>query len=96
MENGEIKDYQITASSHWNYEHAPYYGRLRSNAGWIPELSDGDPYIIVDLLDITMLCGITIQGYTIGNFVTSFKISLKFGENPFTPYQENGQEKVRE
>ena len=95
MENGDIGDYQISASSYWDYEHAPYYGRLQSNTAWIPQLSDGDPYITVDLLYITMLCGITTQGYTMDNFVTSFKISLKVGDKPFTPYQENGQEKVR-
>ena len=96
MENGQIHDYQINASSYWNYEHAPYYGRLHSSTGWISDLSDAAPYIAVDFLTITLLCGITTQGYAVDNFVTSLKISFKVGDNPFNPYRENGHEKVKE
>ena len=96
MENGEIQDYQVSASSYWNYEHAPYYGRLHSSTGWISEPSDAEPHITVDFLGTTMLFGITTQGYAVGNFVTSFKILLQLGDNPFNPYQENGHEKVKE
>ena len=99
MESGNIDDFQIAATSFWNYEHAPYYGRLESTASWMADVSDTpDPHLVVDFRVLAMLVGIKTQGdFENNTFLTSFKIALKTGgeEASFNPYQENGAEKVR-
>ena len=95
MQAGHIEDHQISASTSWKFKHAPYNGRLHSRSSWMPFSSDTAKYLTVDLHDITMLAGISMQGaFEENNFTTSFKISLRTGDNPFNPYLENGVEKV--
>jgi hypothetical protein len=96
MEAGHIEDSQISDSSSWKYDHAAFYGRLKSHGSWIPGVSQGDDFVTVDFLHTTLLTGIAIQGgFLVDSFVTDFTISLKSGDNDFTPYQENGAEKVK-
>jgi hypothetical protein len=96
MEAGHIEDSQISDSSSWKYDHAAFYGRLKSHRSWIPGVSEGDDFVTVDFLHTTLLTGIAIQGgFLVDSFVTDFTISLKSGDNDFTPYQENGAEKVK-
>ena len=47
MEKRVIPDYDITASSQWNENHAPYHGRLNNHksgdmiGAWVPEKQGG-------------------------------------------------------
>ena len=96
MEAGHIKDHQISGSSSWKFTTAPFFGRLHSRTSWMPHDSDTAKFLTVDFLSLTMFAGIITQGaFEEDNFVTSFKVSLKTGDNPFNPYQVNSIEKVK-
>ena len=91
MEDGRIKDSQITASSVLK-ERTPYawLARLNRNiltwGGWCPDFTGGnifgknyDQYIQIDLLNLTKITGIATQGRSrSGNeYAKDYKISYR-------------------
>ena len=69
MEDGRIKDNQLTASSQWSDGLAPTYARLNQPAGyngshgaWHPAVYNTSQWIQVDLRVSKMVTGIVIQG----------------------------------
>ena len=67
MENGAITDAQISASSHWEYNHAATQGTLhfkekgRKQGGWSARRSDRNQWLQVDLASFTTVAGVTTQ-----------------------------------
>ena len=62
LENGDIKDNQITASSYLDELRQPHYGRLRSDSYWAPEPGDTNPWIQISLSHLKVVSGLVVQG----------------------------------
>ena len=92
MEDGRIKDSQITASSVLK-DRTPYawLARLHRNipgrGGWCPDITGGkktekkyDQYIQIDLLNLTKITGIATQGRSLfigREYAKDYKISYR-------------------
>ena len=92
MEDGRIKDSQITTSSVLEGG-TPYGGQARLNhnipawGGWCPDITGGkrseknyDQYIQIDLLNLTKITGIATQGREFFGgieYVRDYKISYR-------------------
>ena len=63
IEDGRITDSQITASSMWNSNLRPSYGRLnRPTGSWGSQTTDSNQWIQVDFRTITQVSGVMTQG----------------------------------
>ena len=108
MENGNITDTQITASSEWrtagDYLHA-YQGRLHlKTAGamkgaWAAGQSDVNQWLQVDLRSYNArVTGVATQGRQGGDqWVTKYKLQFSFVNETaiFQTYKEKGQNKEK-
>ena len=68
MEDGRIKDSQITASSHFNPSVSPWYGRLnvvRGNGGWRSKVKAAGEYLQIDLGSRKSIHKVATQGRAI-------------------------------
>ena len=83
MENGAITDAQISASSHWDYNHAAIQGRLhfkqqgRKQGGWSARSNDLNQWLQVDLASFTTVAVVATQGrnsYRRAQWVKSFNV----------------------
>ena len=76
MENGDIPDANIQASSVWSSSQPAHNGRLNkaSGHGWLGGWGDNQPWIQADIGYQTYVSGVATQGATDG-WVTSFKVS---------------------
>ena len=98
MENGEMSDDQITASSHYNENYLPSYGRLNllGNA-WAAKTNDPNQWLQVDFQKPTIITGISTQGQSNvpdNRFVTQYSISFSDDGNNFYDYKAGGKPKV--
>ena len=101
MENGEILDDQITASSHY-VGFPPSNGRLNliasngNEGGWSAETEDYNQWLQVDFQRSTIITGISTQGLQNGDeFVKSYTISFSDDGNNFHAYKAGGVLKVK-
>jgi len=107
MEDGSIKDEQITAKTWLYFErrdsryYRPYFARLnykKPSGGWCSTDLEDNPeqYVEVDLLYNTKVTGIATQGrYSGQEWVEHFKIEYKrYNETRYRRYLEKGQWKV--
>ena len=108
MENGNITDAQITASSEWrgtgHYLHA-YRGRLHLKAAedmkgaWAPVRLDKDQWLQVDLRSYNArVTGVATQGrQDARQWVKKYKLQFSFFNEPgsFQTYKEKGQNKEK-
>jgi len=69
MQDKTIRDYQITASSFWSTQHAPYHARLHnvgvagiSTGSWSVGVENTPRYLQIDLLKTTVITKIATQG----------------------------------
>ena len=101
MENGNIRDSQITASSQYNSGHRVQNGRLnfRARSGrtgsWSSRQNDRNQWLQVDFQRTTIITGVGTQGrqaYT--QFVKSYTISFSNGGKGFRSYKLLGLVKV--
>ena len=98
MENGEIADGQISASSHWDYNHAAIQGRLNfkqwgiKQGGWSARSNDLNQWLQVDLGSFTTVAGVATQGRNsyrwIKQWVTSFNVQYSDDGVIFQFYKE--------
>ena len=104
MENGQILDSQITASSKFDSNHGASNGRLNFAAGagrtgsWSARINDVNQWLQVDLLGKPKVTAIMTQGRgdcSCNQFVKSFTISYSDSGSTFTSYPEGSQAKVR-
>ncbi|KAL9951076.1 hypothetical protein ACROYT_G043672 [Oculina patagonica] len=90
MQNGDIKDNQITATSSRSAD-LPHYGRLHNNKYWCAAKKSKNEYIQVDLGQVKTLNKILIQGR--GNrydWVTGFFLYYSDDGQRWTGYTESG------
>ena len=96
MENRDLPDDQITASSEYDATHGPSNGRLNFKAGggktgaWSAKTNDVHQWLQVDLGAKTEVTGIQIQGrQDADQWVTSFTISYSSDGTTYTSYQNS-------
>ena len=98
-DNHTIPDARITASTFYDNNHYPYYGRLnetRGHGAWCPKTkADRTDYLQVDLGTEHSVCAVATQGEMAGPFwVTSYKVVLSVDGATWKTYRENDVEKV--
>ena len=88
MEDGRIKDSQITASSSYSEAlHAATFSRLNlPDEAWSAGSNDANQWIQVDLgvsedSHSQVVSGIVIQGDIVGQWVTEYKVQYSVGED---------------
>ncbi|KAJ7382129.1 oligosaccharide binding [Desmophyllum pertusum] len=99
MQNKDIADSQITASSQFDSNHGATNGRLNFAAGggktgaWSSRTNDVNQWLRVDLGQRGKVTGIQIQGREdcCNQFVTSYTLSHSNDGTTFTDYTQNGQ-----
>ena len=77
MENGLIKDSQITASSEWDSRNAAIQARLNKYAGWTAGYYGANQWIQVAFGSFTNLTSIATQGrypYGKNQWVTKYQL----------------------
>ena len=96
----KIPDAKMTASTFYNSNYHPYYGRLHENrsAGnrWCPKTeSDRTDYLQVDLGTVGSVCAVATEGVqSHGEWTTSYKLQFSLDGATWKPYMENLVEKV--
>ena len=101
MENGEIPDSRITASSvYLNLAgYKPWMGRLNNpNSAWIPQIYRPDNWLKIDLSRKMIVTKVATQGkpnLSQWQWVTSYKISFSQDDHAWEYYKERGVEKVK-
>ena len=103
MENGNIIDSQITASSQYDTRHDPTSARLNlkdsslKEGAWSARKSDVNQWIQVDFENQTTVTNILTQGRNCnGNYqwVKSYTVYYSNDGIDFKPYQKVGEVKV--
>ena len=99
MESGDIRNDQITASSHYHGATGGRYaweGRLNNDDCWVTATSNPtDPWIQVELLRTTVVTGIITQGRpNCCHWVTNLQIQYGDSESTLMYIIENGEPKV--
>lgn len=96
MENGQIKDDQITASTYFkNYE--PYEGRLNAKGGraWHAKYITNIEYLQIDFRREVNITAVATQGQSTNAFyVTAYKLSMSDDGEMWNEYRENEKPKV--
>ena len=104
MESGEISDAQISASSHWDNNHAARQGRLHfkeqgGKAGsWSSRTNDLNQWLQVDIGSYTTVTGIATQGRNsirYPQWVTKFKLQYSVDGVIFQFYKEPGNNSAK-
>ena len=98
MENGEISDEQITASTQWDDNHAPILGRLHfpeaggRAGGWAAGIRDANQWLQVDLKNkYTNVTGVATQGRNAHHeWVTKYNLQYSDDGVNFSFYMEQG------
>ncbi|KAJ7351655.1 hypothetical protein OS493_036205 [Desmophyllum pertusum] len=91
MQNGNIKDNQITASSSRPAD-LPHYARLRNSKYWCAAKTSKEEYLQVDLGQVKTVNKIMIQGRgNWNNWVTGFFLYYSDDGQRWTGYTESGE-----
>ncbi len=98
MESGKIPDDAITASSFYNHDYKPEYGRLNKEIGtcaWQPT-APKNSWFQVDLGQLSTVAGIATQGSckASAEWTTSYTVSYSTDGKKWMYYQESGKTKV--
>ena len=80
MENGDIPDGNIQASSLFDSNYPAHDGRLNANRYWAAQGSTHQPWIQADIGYQTYVSGVATQGYPT-SWVTSIKVSTFYMTN---------------
>ena len=101
MENGDIRDNQITASSEWGTEERAINGRLNLHAqvgragAWSSRQNNLDQWLQVDFQRSRLIAGISTQGRNNHNqFVKRYTVSSSQDGKTFQVYTHGGTVKV--
>ena len=91
MESGAILDEQITASSQWSDNYAPFHGRLQKQGSWSAAKNDLHQWLQVDLGNqYTKVTGVATQG-AFFEWVTEYKLTYSDNGVNFQYYKEQGE-----
>ena len=99
MESGAITDWQITASSQLNANHAAILGRLHSQhswkaGAWSANTNDVNQWLLVDLIGQYKVTRVATQGRnssTYQQWVTKYKLQYSNNTASFQYYKEHGK-----
>ena len=89
----------MTASTYYNYNYYPYYGRLngsRGNGAWCTKTTtDRTDYLQVDMGKEYTVCAVATHGPKNDNaWTTSYKLHFSSNAITWNTYNENNAEKV--
>ncbi|EDO27727.1 predicted protein, partial [Nematostella vectensis] len=73
-----IPDSRFTASSHYNDDCLPEYGRLNNKNHWAAASESGYQYLQIDMISVYTVCAVATQGTTSRNYnswTTKYKLS---------------------
>ena len=96
MENGQIKDDQITASTYVQH-YEPHEARLNAKGGrgWHARYTKSTEYLQIDFRREVNITGVATQGEsTGGSYVTEYKLSMSEDGKTWNEYTENNKSKV--
>lgn len=104
LENGDITDGQLSASSEWNWYHGARRGRLNVQkqgglrGAWSSRRNDGNQWLQIDLFDENaQVTGIATQGRADWNqWVTKYRLQYAVDGVNFQYYKEQGQSAIKE
>ena len=94
MENGEIPDNKIAATSELT---AAKNGRLNYTSGssWCARPSDTNPYLQIDLKTLYVICAVSTQGNSqADHWVKNYTLQFSNDGKTWMVYREGGQIKV--
>ena len=101
MQNKQIPDSAITASSYWNSKQKAYNGRLHflltsdRDGGWVARLNDKNQFFQVYFGDWRNVTRVAIQGRQDSDeWVTSFSLSYGYDSVFFQDYTEGDVKRV--
>ena len=89
----------MTASSYYNSDYYPYYGRLNDNRGYgawcAATTTDITDYLQVDMGAVHSVCAVATQGeIALSEWTTSYKLHVSTDGVTWNSYKENNVEKV--
>ena len=92
-----IKNSQMTSSSYHSVGVISYNGRLNAWSAWCAKTNAGNDWLQIDMGTVKYVCGVGLQGKEEGTdeWTKTYKVGLSVDGTTWTPYKENGQEKVR-
>ena len=105
MESGAIFDDQLSASSHWDSNHAARRARLhlkeqgRKQSGWSSRVNDLNQWLQVDLRSLIRVTGLATQGRDSSKsqlqWVTRFQLQYSVDEIIFQFYKKPGNNSAK-
>ena len=97
MENGNISDSEIKASTKQSSSTPAKNGRLNYTSGssWCAGTSDSNPYLQIDLQTLHIICAVSTQGNSKADqWVKTYTLKLSKDGSTWTDYKEDGLVKV--
>jgi len=99
MEDQRITDSQITASSYYDLNVAPWLGRLnviREQGAWAPMSASKGEFLQIDLLTKTAIFKVATQGrgWKVIQYVNSYSLKYSIDGAMWLVYKPNGVKKV--
>ena len=97
MEDGQIPNDKVTASSEQSANTPAKNGRLNYTSGssWCAGTGDTNPYLQIDLQTIHIICAVSTQGNSKADqWVKDYKLQLSTDGTCWRNYKEGGQVKV--
>ena len=98
-DNDTIPDAALKASTFYNGNYHPYYGRLNETRGrgaWCPQTKyDRTDYLQVDMGAVLSVCAVATQGaLLVREWTTKYKLHLATDGVTWKTYKESNVEKV--
>jgi len=93
LENNEIPDSSITASSRYSDSYEASRGRLYQQGSWVAYIHRTEQWFQVDFFNWTKVTGVAIQGVAYWYWkwwVTKFKLAYSNNGMFFSDYSEDG------
>lgn len=95
LENGNIPDSAVTASSMNSNTYRPSLGRLHKYYGWIAGTYNNQQWFQVDFGGWTKVTRVSTQGrQNAGQWITKYKLTYSYDGVFFKEYKEDGVAKV--
>ena len=97
MEDGQIPNDKVTASSEQSANTPAKNGRLNYTSGssWCAGTSDTNPYLQIDLQTLHIICAVSTQGNSKADqWVKDYKLQLSTDGTCWRDYKEGGKVKV--
>ena len=97
MENGNILDSEIKASTKQSASTPAKNGRLNYTLGssWCAGTSDSNPYIQIDLQTLHIICAVSTEGNSQADqWVKTYTLNVSKDGSTWTDYKEDGLVKV--